>query len=94
MRMFLTATCVVDGTCIMKDGSRRKLKEGEVVNREGKFFHIKGAKTGLPWLTHQRLLSELMGAVKAEEIMERLRWLVEIAGTVLDFAGVLSPTSG
>jgi hypothetical protein len=44
MRMSNGNVCVVDGTCIMKDGSRRKLKEGEVMNREGKFFHIKGAK--------------------------------------------------
>jgi hypothetical protein len=44
MRMSNGTKCVVDGTCIMKDGSRRKLKEGEVMNREGKFFHIKGVK--------------------------------------------------
>ena len=44
MRMSNGTKCVVDGTCIMKDGSRRKLKEGEVMDREGKLFHIKGAK--------------------------------------------------
>ena len=44
MRMSNGNVCVVDGTCIMKDGSRRKLKEGDVMDREGKFFHIKGAK--------------------------------------------------
>jgi Domain of unknown function (DUF6799) len=44
MRMSNGTVCVVDGTCIMKDGSRRKLKEGEVMDREGKLFHIKGAK--------------------------------------------------
>jgi len=44
MRMSNGTVCVVDGTCIMKDGSKRKLKEGEVMDREGKLFHIKGAK--------------------------------------------------
>lgn len=44
MRMSNGNVCVVDGTCIMKDGSQRKLKEGEVMDREGQLFHIKGAK--------------------------------------------------
>lgn len=44
MRMSNGTKCVVDGTCIMKDGSRRKLGESEVINREGKLFHIKAAK--------------------------------------------------
>lgn len=44
MRMSNGTVCVVDGTCIMKDGSKRKLKEGEVISREGEFLHTKGAK--------------------------------------------------
>ena len=44
MRMSNGTVCVVDGTCIMKDGSRRKLKEGEVLSREGEFLRTKGAK--------------------------------------------------
>jgi len=40
MRMSNGTVCVVDGTCIMKDGSRRKLKEGEVITREGEFRQV------------------------------------------------------
>lgn len=42
MRMSNGLVCLVDGTCIMKDGSRRKLQEGEVLTREGEFMRIKG----------------------------------------------------
>lgn len=41
MRMTNGEICLVDGTCIMKDGSRRKLHEGEVLTREGEFMRIK-----------------------------------------------------
>ena len=44
MRMTNGTECVIDGTCIMKDGSTRKLKEGEVLTPEGKLFHVKGHK--------------------------------------------------
>ncbi len=44
MRNSSGTKCLVDGTCIMKDGSRRKFKEGEVLTPEGKFLHIKGHK--------------------------------------------------
>lgn len=36
--------CLVDGTCIMKDGSRRKLKQGEVLTPEGRILRAKGWK--------------------------------------------------
>lgn len=42
MRMSNGLVCLVDGTCIMKDGSRRKLKEGEAVSREGEFMRLQG----------------------------------------------------
>lgn len=38
MRMSNGLVCLVDGTCIMTDGSKRKLREGEVVTKEGKFM--------------------------------------------------------
>ncbi len=44
MRMSNGTECVIDGTCVMKDGSKRKLKEGEVLTPEGKLFHIEGHK--------------------------------------------------
>lgn len=43
MRMSNGLVCLVDGTCIMQDKSKRKLEEGEVVSKEGKFFRIRPA---------------------------------------------------
>ena len=44
MRMSNGVVCLVDGTCVMQDRSKRKLEEGEVVTREGKFMRIKRTK--------------------------------------------------
>lgn len=44
MRMSNGTVCVVDGTCVMKDGSKRKLKEGEVLTREGEFLPARSVK--------------------------------------------------
>ena len=44
MRMSSGVVCLVDGTCVMQDHSKRKLKEGEVLTREGKFLRIRSVK--------------------------------------------------
>lgn len=44
MRMSNGLVCLVDGTCVMQDRSKRKLEEGEVVTKEGKFLRINGSK--------------------------------------------------
>jgi hypothetical protein len=37
--------CMVNGTCVMKSGAKRKLEEGEVVTPKGDIFHINGLTT-------------------------------------------------
>lgn len=34
--------CMVNGTCVMKGGAKRKLSEGEVMTPGGDIFHAKG----------------------------------------------------
>ena len=34
--------CMVNGTCVMKGGARRKLTEGEVISPAAEIFHVKG----------------------------------------------------
>ena len=45
MRMSNGVVCLVDGTCVMQNRSKRKLEEGEVLTREGKFMRINRSKT-------------------------------------------------
>lgn len=37
--------CMVDGTCVMKGGAKRKLAEGEIVTPFSDIFHKKGLHT-------------------------------------------------
>ena len=34
--------CMVNGTCVMKGGARRKLTEGEVISPAAEIFHVRG----------------------------------------------------
>ena len=34
--------CMVNGTCVMKGGGKRKLTEGEVISPSSAIFHVKG----------------------------------------------------
>ena len=34
--------CMVNGTCVMKGGAKRKLAEGEVISPAAEIFHVKG----------------------------------------------------
>ena len=42
MRAILSLICMVNGTCVMKGGAKRKLSEGEVMTPAGDIFHAKG----------------------------------------------------
>jgi hypothetical protein len=38
--------CMVDGTCVMKNGTKMTLKEGEVMDSQSKVFQLKGLTLG------------------------------------------------
>ena len=49
MTMSDGTVCMVNGTCVMKGGSKRKLAEGEVISPAGGVFHAKGLTLPGAW---------------------------------------------
>lgn len=49
MTMANGMVCMVNGTCVMKDGSKHKMTEGEVMSPAGDIFHAKGLSTPGAW---------------------------------------------
>lgn len=44
MTMADGSKCLPDGTCVMKDGTKRKFRDGDVVDHVGQWYHTKGLR--------------------------------------------------